>query len=153
MERRGGRGQPVKGRRTLRPKARKATTALTSTTDLQERLDQRTSERDEALEQLTATSEVLQIISRSPGDLKPVFQAMLANATRICEAKFGNMYLRKGDAFELSATHNTPPALAEERKGAPYHPDAVNRPERSDGENEKRSSYHRSRFRRRLSLT
>jgi hypothetical protein len=53
----------------------------------------------EALEQQTATSEVLQVISRSPGELEPVFQAMLANAARICEAKFGAMYLSEADAF------------------------------------------------------
>jgi signal transduction histidine kinase len=73
----------------------------------------------ESLQQQTATSEVLQIISSSPGELKPVFEAMLANATRICEANFGNMYLRDGEVFRLAAAHNTPPVLAEERRRAP----------------------------------
>jgi GAF domain-containing protein len=74
----------------------------------------------EALEQQTATSEVLQVISSSSGELKPVFDAMLANATRICEANFGNMYLRDGETFQLAAAHNTPLALVEERRRAPF---------------------------------
>jgi transcriptional regulator with GAF, ATPase, and Fis domain len=57
----------------------------------------RTKELTEALEQQTATSEVLKTISRSPGELLPVFEAMLANATRLCEARFGTMWLREGD--------------------------------------------------------
>jgi GAF domain-containing protein len=67
----------------------------------------------EAREQLTATSEVLRIISSSPGDLEPVFETILANATRICEAKFGILYLRDGEAFRLRALHGAPPAFAE----------------------------------------
>jgi two-component system, NtrC family, sensor kinase len=68
------------------------------------------------LQQQTATSEVLQVISSSPGDLNPVFQAMLANATRICEATFGTLWLREGDAFRVVALHNAPPAYAEARR-------------------------------------
>ena len=70
----------------------------------------------ESLEQQTATSEVLRVISSSPGELEPVFQAMLANATRICEAKFGTLWLREGDAFRAVALHNAPPAYAEARR-------------------------------------
>ncbi len=66
-----------------------------------------------ALEQLSATAEVLKVISSSPGDMGPVFKAMLANATRICEAKFGTLFLRDGDAFRFAAEVGTPPALAE----------------------------------------
>src|SRR5262249_11117397 len=79
----------------------------------------RTRDLSEALEQQTATSEVLQVISSSPGQLAPVFQAMLENATRICEAKFGTLYLCEGDAFRLAAMHNPPPAFAEERRREP----------------------------------
>ena len=88
------------------------------TTDLTER----TTDLMEALEQQTATSEVLQVISSSSGDLEPVFATMLENAARICEAKFGNIYRWDGEALRLVATHNTPPAYAEERRRSPYRP-------------------------------
>ena len=81
-----------------------------------------TSDLTEALEQQTATSDVLQVISSSPGDLEPVFTTMLENATRICDAKFGNVYLWDGDVLRLVAAHNTPPAFAESRKRAPFRP-------------------------------
>src|SRR5262245_32828114 len=73
----------------------------------------------ESLQQQTATSEVLGVISSSPGELEPVFRAMLESATRICEAKFGSMYLREGDAFRIVAMHNAPPAFAEARRLQP----------------------------------
>ena len=79
----------------------------------------RTRELSEALEQQTATSEVLQVISSSPGELEPVFQAMLANAARICEATFGNMFFREGESFRIAATHNAPPELVENRRRVP----------------------------------
>ena len=120
MQRRDSSGQPVKGQSANRPKARNAPTAQVSTADLQEQLDRAKRERDEALEQLAATSEVLHIIGSSFGELKLVFRTMLEKATTLCEATFGNMYLRKGDVFELAATYNSPSALVEERARAPY---------------------------------
>ena len=72
-------------------------------------------ERDEALKQQIATSKVLQVISSSPGKLEPVFKTMLENATRICEAQFGNLWLVEGAGFRSVAMHNLPPALADER--------------------------------------
>jgi signal transduction histidine kinase len=69
----------------------------------------------EALEQQAATSEVLGVISSSPGELQPVFDAMLANATRLCDAKFGNLNLYDGGEFCHVAHHNVPPAFAEAR--------------------------------------
>ena len=66
----------------------------------------------EALEQQTATSEVLQVIGSSPGQLEPVFQAMLENATRICEAKFGVLHLSDEDGFRTVALHGARPELA-----------------------------------------
>jgi GAF domain-containing protein len=79
----------------------------------------RTRDLSESLEQQTATSEVLQVISSSPGELEPVFQAMLENAVRICEAKFGAMYLYEGDEARFVAMHNGPPAWAEQRRREP----------------------------------
>src|SRR6185312_5249594 len=71
-------------------------------------LRQRTTDLAEALEQQTATSEVLQIISKSPGELQAVFQTMLANAVQICDAKFGNMLLFEDGAFRIVALHGGP---------------------------------------------
>jgi GAF domain-containing protein len=79
----------------------------------------RTEELTEALKQQTATSEVLQVISSSPGDLKSVFQAMLENATRICEAKFGNLLLYDANAFRVAAMHGAPQAWSELRRRDP----------------------------------
>ena len=68
----------------------------------------------ESLQQQTATSEVLSVISRSPGDLEPVFQTMLENATRICGAAFGTLWLRDGDGLRAAALHGAPPAWADQ---------------------------------------
>jgi GAF domain-containing protein len=79
----------------------------------------RTLELSESLEQQTATSEVLRVISTSSGELEPVFETILANAVRICDATFGNMYLRDGEVFRIAAAHNTPPPLLEHRRRIP----------------------------------
>jgi two-component system NtrC family sensor kinase len=77
---------------------------------------------NEALEQQTATSEVLRVISSSRGDLQAVFAAMLENAVRICDATFGNIFRWDGEAFQLTAAHKTPPAFAKARKLSPIRP-------------------------------
>ena len=82
----------------------------------------KTRDLEESLQQQTATSEVLQVISSSPGELKPVFQALLENATRVCGAKFGSMTLYDGDSFENVALHNAPPAFARARENRPFRP-------------------------------
>ncbi|WP_024511058.1 GAF domain-containing protein [Bradyrhizobium sp. ARR65] len=69
-------------------------------------------ERDDALEQLSAASEILRVISSSPGQPEPVFQAILEHATRICDARFGVLNLYSGDAFRRVAVHNTPSQFA-----------------------------------------
>jgi GAF domain-containing protein len=104
--------------------AAQAVIAIENTRLLKE-LRQRTDDLSESLRQQTATSEVLKVISSSPGELQPVFQTMLENATRICEAKFGTLFRFDGKLFHLAASVDTPPALAEfQTRRGPFLPDA-----------------------------
>ena len=80
---------------------------------LEDKVEQRTRELTESLEQQTATSQVLSVISSSPGELEPVFSAILENATRICEAKFGIMLLFEDDKFTYVAQTGSPPELVD----------------------------------------
>src|SRR5262249_27107482 len=79
-------------------------------------LEPRTRALSESLEQQTAASEVLRVTASPPGELEPVFEPMLANATRLCEAKFGSLYLHEGGALRVAASHNVPRAFAEARR-------------------------------------
>ena len=79
--------------------------------DLEKKVEQRTAELTESLEQQTATSEVLEVISASTGELEPIFQKMLENATRVCGANFGVMSLYDGDSFRNVAFYNVPSAF------------------------------------------
>src|SRR3974390_2503959 len=100
--------------------AAQAVIAIENTRLLNE-LRQRTSDLTESLEQQTATSEVLKVISSSPGELEPVFEAILENASRICNARFGVLNLYDGEAFHTIALHNPPPQFLT-RKGEIIHP-------------------------------
>src|SRR5580700_1369336 len=106
----------------LRNFAAQAVIAIENTRLLNE-LRQRTDDLTESLEQQTATSEVLRVISSSPGDLDPVFEVILQNATRICEAKFGTLYLYDGDLFHFRAEVGSPPEYAEfQRQRGSFRP-------------------------------
>src|SRR5262245_26867331 len=127
MQRRGESG-PAKGQRKIRHKARKAPIASVSTADLQEQLDRRTRELDEALQQQTATSEVLSIIRRSPADAQPVFDAIVQSAARLCGAIFGGFHLYENDRIRMVATNNFSPEATSQL----YDIQQLKRPERSN---------------------
>jgi GAF domain-containing protein len=102
--------------------------------DLEKKVEDRTAELTEALDQQTATAEVLGVINSSPGELTPVFDAMLERATRLCEAAFGLMSTYDGERYHTVATHGVGPELAEFMR-APPHPDpesALGRIERGE---------------------
>ncbi len=109
------RASALKRPKLLKAAPRRRSTATTQETDTA-RLAR---ERDEALERERATAEVLRVISSSPGDLDPVFKVMLENSTRICEAGFGVLSLKEGEAYRVVAMHNAPPAFVELRRREP----------------------------------
>jgi GAF domain-containing protein len=93
-----------------------------SLTDLQDRIDRQARELDEARNERTAIAEVLRLISASAGELEPVFRAMLQNATQICAANFGALYLHEAGQVRLVAAHDLPPAFAAARLGRSFVP-------------------------------
>jgi GAF domain-containing protein len=115
----------TKRRRPVKPPRRNADATTPQSGD-KKKIALLTRELSESLEREKATSEVLGIISSSPADLKPVFETILANATRLCEASHGTLWLCEGDAFRAAALHGAWPAAytAERRRGAfRPHPD------------------------------
>jgi PAS domain S-box-containing protein len=117
------RRKPAAAERPSRVEATRGVTSSATKQKLQIAMLRR--ELSEARQQQIATTDVLRVISRSPGDLEPVFRAMLENAIRICDAIFGNIYRYDGEALHLVAWHNTPAALVEERKRSPYRPSST----------------------------
>src|SRR5215470_294580 len=120
MQRRGSSGHPVKGQRRIGPRARKAPIASVTGADLKQQLDRRTRELDEALEQLAGTSEVLRVISSSPGDLQPVFDTILSSAARICRAEYGLLFLWLGGGQYRVAASKQPAHTADIRAESEY---------------------------------
>ena len=90
--------------------------------DLQHQLAQCRAERDEALQRETATAEVLQVINSSPGDLVPVFDAMLEKALRLCEAAYGNLLVFDGRSFSFASVQGEPDLVEHMRRRRPFEP-------------------------------
>jgi len=110
MQGRGESGKPVKGQRTIRPKDRKA---LTADVSIQERLNRRTRELEESLEQQAATAEILKVVSHSTFDLQTVFDTIVVNAVRLCHAHMGALHQFDGELIHIVAHHNFPPEAVE----------------------------------------
>src|SRR5262245_33552396 len=103
MQRRGASGQPVKGR----PKARKAPTAHVSPDHSAEQFDRLRRERDEALERLAATTEILRVIRASPTDAQPVFETIVRSAVALCGGLFANVFRFDGELMDFVTFHGT----------------------------------------------
>jgi two-component system NtrC family sensor kinase len=116
--------KPAKAQQTIKAKrgaaSKVARNRRLSTLSKETEIAQLVRERDHAVEQLSANSEVLKVISSSPEDLQPVFQVVLENATHLCRASFGALLLHEDDgAFRIAALHNAPPAYVEAQRRKP----------------------------------
>ena len=120
----GGKAAKARGRDALKTKRRDGSKTASSSAPIKDaQVARLTRELNEARERQTATSEVLEVISSFSGEPDPVFQAILTNATRICEAKYGDLYLFANGAFQLVASHGASAPLASERlRGPPVQP-------------------------------
>ena len=125
MQRRGESGQRVKGRRTKRPTARKVPTVHKSTADLQEQLERRTLELDEVLQQQSATSEVLRVISHSPTELQSVLDMVGENAARLCDANNAVIFRLEGNMLRQVASYGGIPTTSHPSGGLPVNRDTV----------------------------
>ncbi|MGC1895397.1 MAG: GAF domain-containing protein, partial [Pseudolabrys sp.] len=123
MKRRGRTSGP--SRKAVLPKAPKTRAARRSTPHVQEQLDRALRERDEALDQQTATAEILQTINKSPGDLTPVFDAMVESAMRLCEADYGHVYSYDGKLLHLVAAHGDRRYVNWIKEGGPRAPEGT----------------------------
>ena len=109
MRRRGESGQAEKGQRASRPKARKSRIAFASADHSPEQFDLLKRERDEALEQQAATSDILRVISTSPTDVQSVFTAIVKSAVKLCGTLTSCVWRFDGELIHLVAHHNLPP--------------------------------------------
>jgi class 3 adenylate cyclase len=128
----GGKSEKRRDRKTAKPKQssgsrahiRRTSSGIRKVADIQQLIQ----ERDAALDQQAATSEILEVISRSTGDLQPIFAAILQNAVRLCDASFGDIYSWERGALHLLASYNSPPAFAEQRRRSERIPPSPDSP-------------------------